>query len=426
MKNFYTILCIVLSLTSLSQQPCTGPSKPNPPGSNVSISKTGTGRSWSSNGDWSGTAPTCSPAANTGAQIVATSEMIFDCPSALGLNTSSLELIEVLAGGKLLYPSTISSGARQITINNNAWVEVFGELRGESTGASDFDPTIVINNGGTLYVGSGGLVRLGKPSGTAGSLIVNAGGRVLMENGARIEIYNGVSLAGELTINGAICRLGIGAGPAPVVQVQSGVVVSGSGSVSGGINGIGWSPGAFSYPLPVKFTLFTGQMINGAASLKWETAQETNNSHFEIQRSENGTNWITLGQVNGNRTTNSVSKYQFTDVMPGKGTNLYRLKQVDLDGKFEYSRIVSVKNTGKLLSFVISPNPASDKLQINASTSLNNSDIRIYSMNGLETNIPVSRNGYLAEADLGKLPAGLYIIKVRLNEEVHTDKFVKL
>lgn len=423
MKIFYSILLLFSFSAVKSQQSCNGPAKPSS-FSQTSISKTGN-RSWSSNGDWNGTAPTCTPNANALAQIVNLANVTFDCSTALGLNTSSLELIEIQEGGKLLYPSTISSGARQITINNSAWVEVSGELRGESAGASDFDPTIVINNGGTLYVGSGGLVRLGKPSGTAGSLIINAGGRVIMENGARIEIYNGVSVQGELVINGAICATGTGAGAAPEIQVQSGVAVSGSGSVSGRINGNGWNPGAFSYPLPVKFTLFSGQMIQGSVSLKWETAQEINNSHFDVQRSHNGSTWETLGQVNGNRTTNTVSRYHFTDASPLKGTNLYRLMQVDLDGKFEYSRIVNVKNNGKILTYTLSPNPASDKLRISASTLLNNSDIRIYSVSGAEIRLPVSRNGLLAEADISGLPAGQYIIKIRINDEITTEKFLK-
>jgi hypothetical protein len=82
--------------------------------------------------------------------------------------------------------------------------------------------------------------------------------------------------------------------------------------------------------------------------LTWQTASEVNNSHFDIERSTNGSTFHSIGQVKGN---NKPSRYQYVDENPlwEAGGLYYRLKQVDFDGTETYSKIVSVsqKDTGK-------------------------------------------------------------------------------
>ena len=68
--------------------------------------------------------------------------------------------------------------------------------------------------------------------------------------------------------------------------------------------------------------------------LSWKTASEINNSHFEIERSNNGKDFIKIGEIAGQGTSNSTKRYQFTDKNPGSAQQYYRLKQVDFDGKF--------------------------------------------------------------------------------------------
>jgi len=131
--------------------------------------------------------------------------------------------------------------------------------------------------------------------------------------------------------------------------------------------------------LPVKLISFTAKEENNVVNLNWQTASEINNDYFEIERSEVGSqkleDWKSIGSVKGNGTTNSVSNYQFIDAstplsMTTLSTNqpiniYYRLKQVDYDGNFEYSKVVSVLlNKTNKNEIIISPNPTSNNLNI--------------------------------------------------------------
>ena len=76
--------------------------------------------------------------------------------------------------------------------------------------------------------------------------------------------------------------------------------------------------------------------------MKWSTASELNNSGFEVERKQENTSWSKVAFVNGNGTTTSEKKYSYFDGNLTSGKYLYRLKQIDFDGSFEYSNIVEV------------------------------------------------------------------------------------
>jgi len=96
-------------------------------------------------------------------------------------------------------------------------------------------------------------------------------------------------------------------------------------------------------PLPVEITTFNGAFENNTVKLNWQTATELNSFRFDIERKTNNQEWINVGSVPGAGTTSSPKKYSFLDksfLVPGK--YLYRLKQVDLDGHFTFSRVINM------------------------------------------------------------------------------------
>ncbi|MBK7377894.1 MAG: PQQ-like beta-propeller repeat protein [Ignavibacteriales bacterium] len=100
--------------------------------------------------------------------------------------------------------------------------------------------------------------------------------------------------------------------------------------------------------IPVELTTFTANVTRNSVSLNWQTATETNNSGFEMQRSQmsniNGqTDWQVIGFVPGFGTTTEPKSYSFTDENLSSGKYQYRLKQIDFDGTFEYSNTVEVE-----------------------------------------------------------------------------------
>ncbi len=110
--------------------------------------------------------------------------------------------------------------------------------------------------------------------------------------------------------------------------------------------------------LPVELVSFTGRYTNGRVELQWQTASETNNEGFFVERRSGNSAWQTLGFVRGKGTTTEAQSYRFTDET-AVGTVAYRLKQVDFDGQFAYSPVIEVL-AGDLTSYKLAqnyPNP---------------------------------------------------------------------
>lgn len=96
-------------------------------------------------------------------------------------------------------------------------------------------------------------------------------------------------------------------------------------------------------PIPVEMTSFTASIVGNTVELKWQTATETNNRGFEIYKSVSGSPFTKIGFVAGNGTTTEAKAYSFVDRDVRAGENYgYRIKQIDFDGTFEYSKVVNV------------------------------------------------------------------------------------
>ncbi|WP_342088401.1 T9SS type A sorting domain-containing protein [Dyadobacter sp. OTU695] len=112
-------------------------------------------------------------------------------------------------------------------------------------------------------------------------------------------------------------------------------------------------------PLPVALISFDGKSENNQTKLTWKTTSETNNKGFEIERSVDARAFETIGFVDGNGDSKEVNTYYFTDLNP-LTNSYYRLKQLDHDGKFEYSKVIAVKSGNA--NVCVYPNPAQEYL----------------------------------------------------------------
>ncbi len=115
---------------------------------------------------------------------------------------------------------------------------------------------------------------------------------------------------------------------------------------------------------PIKLLSFTGQRVDKKTILKWSTAQEENSSHFDIERSNDAINFKKIGNQKSIGNATSKTDYSFADNAPSKGTNYYRLKQWDNDGKFSFTKVVSVVFNPSGNGFAIYPNPSKTFIQI--------------------------------------------------------------
>lgn len=122
-------------------------------------------------------------------------------------------------------------------------------------------------------------------------------------------------------------------------------------------------------PVPVELVSLTASASNSIVTLKWSTASELNNKGFDVERrslssnqmkGENNNDWIKLGFVQGIGTSTHPKEYSYVDVVTAYGKYVYRLKQIDFDGSFNYSEEVVVEAGLKPESFVLEqnyPNP---------------------------------------------------------------------
>ena len=171
--------------------------------------------------------------------------------------------------------------------------------------------------------------------------------------------------------------------------------------------------------VPVEFTLFTATLIGGEVLLEWETATETNNIGFTVQRSNDGARYIDLGFVNGKGTTTNKSLYNFIDNSVLSGKYFYRLKQIDFDGTLNYSKSVYA-DLGQVNNFSLEqnyPNPFNPSTKIRFAVPLN-SRVRITIYNQLGEIIAQPVDNYYdagaheVEVDMKNLASGIYFYKI--------------
>jgi hypothetical protein len=112
-----------------------------------------------------------------------------------------------------------------------------------------------------------------------------------------------------------------------------------------------------STTLPVELTQFSGRAVESVNQLDWTTASEINCDYFNVEASKDGESFITGGSVQGAGNSTVTNNYSFTDENPFPGTTYYRLKQMDFDGQYEYSKVIDVTNINYKTSSVDVYNP---------------------------------------------------------------------
>ena len=177
-------------------------------------------------------------------------------------------------------------------------------------------------------------------------------------------------------------------------------------------------------------TSFSAIVLENSVKLNWRTETEVSNYGFEILRSaQNDSAWSKLGFVEGHGNSNSPKDYSFTDDKVTGGKYSYRLKQIDTDGKFEYSKVVEV-DLGSPTKFELSqnyPNPFNPTTTIKFSLP-QSGNVKLIIYNLLGEQVAELFNGF-KEAGVhtinfyaSELNSGLYIYKLEANEFVQSRK----
>ncbi|WP_207422855.1 T9SS type A sorting domain-containing protein [Desertivirga brevis] len=164
--------------------------------------------------------------------------------------------------------------------------------------------------------------------------------------------------------------------------------------------------------LPIELLSIESTIVGSGVQLKWITASEKNSNYFEVESSVDGKVFKTLAKITAAGNSNSKLSYSYVDTKPFAGINYYRLKKVDSDGEYAFSKVVAEKFslTNQALDIIIFPNPASESIHISGNLP-GKTGLSIYALDGRK--IMDSNNRTL---DVRNLQKGGYIIEV-VNKE---------
>ncbi|MDA9773784.1 T9SS type A sorting domain-containing protein [Saprospiraceae bacterium] len=242
-----------------------------------------------------------------------------------------------------------------------------------------------------------------------------------VDGGAEVVIPNVTSCGGSANTFGngsAVCDFADGtytASAAGIVGDEITVMVCFDANATSEVANINFvsipNPGTM---VPVTWNKFNAKSMADGNLLEWSTASELNNERFEIERSiDNASNFQVISRQDGAGSTSEETFYSFLDedVTPGT-VYFYRIKQVDLDGKKSFSRLLSLQSANNV-SFSISPNPFSHQITIDLSSDENQNipkSFKLYNAQGVmiqEINTGTARQ---ISVDMQEQAPGIYYI----------------
>jgi len=181
--------------------------------------------------------------------------------------------------------------------------------------------------------------------------------------------------------------------------------------------------------LPVNFTSFNAIKQNTDALLTWSTASEINNNGFAIEKSLDGKTFNQIGFVKGAANSNKLLSYNFTDNDLSKGTSYYRLKQIDMDGNYTFSKTVTVVNEVAKKATRTLPNPFNNELNIHVTAdAATTATVEVMDMlgkvhySGIET---LTAGDNKININTSNLTDGIYFVRMNINGELFTQKIIK-
>ncbi|MDP2364656.1 MAG: T9SS type A sorting domain-containing protein, partial [Ignavibacteria bacterium] len=353
---------------------------------------------------------------------------------------TNTRIFALTASGTNLYAGTFGGGVFLSTNNGTSWSPI-------SAGLTNTSINTIVVSGTNLFAGTENGIFLSPNNGTSWTeastgltntfihAIAFSGTNLFAgsEDGVFFSTNNGTSwnTASTGLTNTLIWALAVS-----------------ETNLFAGSNGNGVWRRPIDSVVPVELVSFTSSTNGNDVVLNWSTATETNNSGFEIERSvisipilpdgrqvyrERNLNWGKVGFVNGNGTTTETQSYSFNDNNLLSGKYLYRLKQIDFDGTFEYSNevevIINVPDKFELSQNYPNPFNPTTKIKYQIATS-DQVSLKIYDVLGNEVASLVNElqpSGiYEVTFDARSLSSGTYFYKLQAGSFVEIKKMILL
>ena len=355
-------------------------------------------------------------------------------------------------------------GVFKSTDGGSNWVQK-SNTSSNSIYFSDFNNGWAVGNGGSILKSSdGGENWLAKTSGTTSDLysvnfydsnvgmcVGNSGTVLLTTNGGEDWVLQNVNITSKLNsvlfTNAA--TLWIAGDDGTILNTTD----LGSNWISyGGVTEenlvatsfidenagwfAGWNGTIIKYQnsiIPVELISFTAGVIDNSVQLSWETATEVNNFGFEIERKNDNSEWDYIGFAPGHGTSTSLNSYSFTDSSPKSGNKFkYRLKQIDLDGRYEFSNEIEIEIVPSKFTLDQNfPNPFNPKTTIRYQIPEESKVvIKVYNIIGAEVSELLNEykqaGNYEIDFTSGDLSSGTYIYRIITNNYTMSKKMILL
>ncbi len=307
-----------------------------------------------------------------------------------------------------------------------------------------FDKTV--KNDGSGGGGAGGSVLIYANSGLAGVTAIANGGNGISNYPSSVSatqhgpgggggggvIYSNIAINVASTVTGGVAGTSFGS--------------TATNSFNATDGGVGIMTNTFPFSqlppnmqicqitvLPVSLLSFTANYVSANnVKVAWSTTDEVNASYFEVERSSDGTGFISVAQVNASESLNPVHSYSINDQLYNINSDVvyYRLRIVDNSGKFTYSKIIMVKLDQPENNLSVYPNPVDSYATVNLFTDKSGSGmLRLIDNSGrqiLTRSFTVSNgNNSILVDQLGYLPKGIYVIQLLLNNQQYNQKIIK-
>ncbi|MCF2502605.1 DUF4347 domain-containing protein [Dyadobacter sp. CY107] len=374
---------------------------------------------WNTVGDWISSADnsfwitaTAIPGGAAASTLITTGQTM-RMPTGLSLTVRNLTI-----------DGTLHSGDSQFSVNGSCI------NNGTLTGSGTFIVAMFTNVGVLSPGESPGFPAFTNDMTTSGTLLMEIGGTERFMDYDIVQTF-GFTAGGTLSvsfINGFTPKLGDA-----FTLVEAGNITGAFESVNlPDISPLVWettsADGKFTIravnnPMPVTLVNFNASMNESAVDLVWSTSSEINSSHFEIQRSKEGKIWENIGLVNTRNENAGEQHYQYTDMLPLQAENFYRLRMVDADGTFAFSKIEHVRFLDSKAQLRSYPNPVTDRIFLDVTNVESIQSVEIYSASG----VLHYTGGYSPEGiDVKALPSGIFLLKtIGANRTTSTFKFAK-
>lgn len=279
--------------------------------------------------------------------------------------------------------------------------------------ANNWSPTGVPVDGDEVRIPYGQTISIKNSfyAGT-GNLVIKVEGNLDFDPSGKLDL-GPLSQVQLMSANATITSAGTGS---EVISI--GGLNKFDGSVDGTItgpayatNGTGVSPNGFAIGfLPVRFVSVSAKLNGARVSVVWQTAEEINTNKFEVERKMENGNWITISEVEAK---GSFSRYKVEDLNSVRDKNYYRIKAVDADGRYMYSKQMVVTNRGKSSVIVVNPTTGVLNVVIKVSES-EDYTLRLYNTVGVMIKDFGNAKGNLSAGfNISDVAKGMYYFEIK-------------